>query len=131
MGTTIRAETARRSEYRREQPVQKRPRRFRWRFRWRGLLGLALLAVLAINLYILADNAIRLVKLRLDQSILNKQLLQVDQRNKELGETRTSMQGEKYIKEQAEKMGYTEADQDNNAQKSGGAEKSLPRGQGD
>jgi len=131
MGMTVRAQTARRLQYRWEQPVQKRPRHWRWRFRWRSLLGLALFAVLAVNLYVLADNAIRLVKLRLDQSILDKRLLQIGQRNKELQKTKASMQGEKYIREQAVKMGFAPAAQGTGDLKKGGvAESKLPRGQG-
>lgn len=88
----------------------KRTRR-RWRFQPRGLLGLILLAVFAINLYVLADGVVRLIRFRRDEATLRQQQSRQLKLNRSLQQNRDWMAGDDYLREQARNLGYTSPDE--------------------
>ena len=85
--------------------------RRRWRFQPRGLLGLILLAVFAINLYVLADGVVRLIKFRRDEAALRQQQSRQLKLNRSLQQNRDWMAGDDYLREQAHNLGYTSPDE--------------------
>jgi len=104
MGTMVRM-TRPAAYYERETRTRHRTR-IRWRFRWRGLLGVLLVAVILLNLYVLLDNAVRLVKLRIEQAALNSDLARAADYGKTLEQRRNQMKSADYLREQASMLGY-------------------------
>lgn len=80
--------------------------RRRWRFQPRGLIGLILLAFLAINLYVLADNVVRLIGQRRTQAELERRLRDLERHVYYLQQYRDWMKTDEYLREQARSLGY-------------------------
>lgn len=105
MGTVVRmAESGRR-------PAADCPRRMarprrRWRFKLRGLIGLALTAVMGINLYVMADNVVRLIKGRQARLEMQRRLAEALRRNDQLRKERDWMRSDEFLREQAHDLGY-------------------------
>lgn len=106
MGTVLRM-MATAERYRPPRPAKSGRAHRRWRFRSRGLLGLVLLTIFAINLYVLADGVIRLVKSRRDEKLLRQQQDRQLSLNRSLQQNRDWMTSDDYLREQAHSLGYT------------------------
>ncbi|MCL6614372.1 MAG: hypothetical protein K6U03_07150 [Firmicutes bacterium] len=80
--------------------------RRRWRFHPRGLINLVLLAVLLVNLYVLADGLVRLIKGARSERLLRERLAKRTVLNRLLEEDRDRMAGDDYLREQARRLGF-------------------------
>ena len=89
-------------------PPLRKPRR-RWRFRPRGILNLILLAVFLVNLYVLADGLVRLVKTAHAERVLRRRLAERAAMNRLLEKDRDRMAGDDYLREQARRLGFVAA----------------------
>ena len=103
MGTTVRmrapaSRPACRTSYKR--------RRRRWRFHPRGLIRVILVAVVAINLYVLADNLVRLIKRDREEDALSRSLVEGGKRYEALKKQRDYMQTTEFLRDSAHSLGY-------------------------
>ena len=90
--------------------TKKRARK-RWRFRPHGLIGIILTIVIAINLFVLADNIVNLARLHVEKTALNRRLAQKVNNNRALRQQRDRMKGTDFLRNQAYRLGYTGADE--------------------
>lgn len=110
MGTVLRM-TAATERFRQPRPDRFRRARRRWRFQLRGLLGLLLVTIFAINLYVLADGVVRLIKSRRNETILRQQQSRQLKLNSSLQQNRDWMASDDYLREQARNLGYASPDE--------------------
>ena len=80
--------------------------RRRWRFHPRGIIGALLAIVIAINLYVLADNIVRLTRLRRKEAADARRLEQIQGWINALRQQRDWMRGDDFLREQAHDLGY-------------------------
>ena len=80
--------------------------RRQWRFRPRGLLNLVLLTVLLLNLYVLADGLVRLIKGFRTERLLRLRLAEKSAQNRLLEKERDRMAGDDYLREEARRLGF-------------------------
>jgi len=78
----------------------------RWRFHPRGILGLLLAIVIGINLYVLADNIVRLIKQRGAEAELRQRVANWRTMNGILQQERDWMKSDDFLREQAHNLGY-------------------------
>jgi len=75
------------------------------------LLRLILLAIFAINLYVLADGIVRLLKSGRDEAALRQQQSRQLKLNSSLQQNRDWMASDDYLREQAHNLGYSSPDE--------------------
>lgn len=103
MGTMVKI---RESAHSPGQAVRYARSRRRWCFRPRGLVRVLLVVVVVLNLYVLADNIIRLVKQHQEENALTRGVVKSGQQYEALKKQRDYMQTTEFLKDSAHSLGY-------------------------
>lgn len=107
MGTMVRMRNPAPAARPASRAVSKRRRR-RWRFQPHRLARLILAAVVALNLYVLADNLVRLLKRHREERALSHSVIQDGKRYEALKKQRDYMRTTEFLRDSAHSLGYIE-----------------------